>query len=73
MAVQSIATTRHIPLNKAENIEKFIQSALGKPNPVLISAYVPDTRRTQIFSARPTPSTYYNVQKDSAYSHWDIC
>ena len=29
-------------LNKAENVEDFIQSASEKPDP--ISAYVPDTR-----------------------------
>ena len=37
-----LATTWHIPSNNAENIEKFIKPALGKPD--LILAYVPDTR-----------------------------
>ena len=41
-----LVTTRHIPLNEAKNVEEFIQSVPGKPDPdpVLISAYVPDTR-----------------------------
>ena len=31
-------------LNKAENVEDFIQSASEKPDPVPILAYVTDTR-----------------------------
>ena len=31
-------------LNKAENVEDFIQSASEKPDPVSISAYVTDAR-----------------------------
>ena len=44
--INRLATTRHILFNKADNIEGFIQPASGKsdPDPVLISAYVPDTR-----------------------------
>ena len=40
------ATTRHIPLNNAENIEKFIIPVSGKPDldPDLILAFVPDTQ-----------------------------
>ena len=37
-------STRHIPVNKAKNIEEFIRSASGKPDPVPISAYVPGTQ-----------------------------
>ena len=40
---QTIGYNSQSPLNKAENIEGFIQPALGKPDPVLISSYVPDT------------------------------
>ena len=42
--VNRLATTRHIPFNKAENIEEFIQPATGEPDPdpLLISAYVHD-------------------------------
>ena len=53
-----IGSTRHIPIKEAENIERFIQPASGKPatDPVLISAYVPDTDPSQIFSVRSTPN-----------------
>ena len=46
LLINRLATTRDIPLNKAENIEEFIQPASGTPNPdpVLISVYVSDTR-----------------------------
>ena len=42
--IDRLATNRHIPSNKPENIEKFCQTASGKPDPdpVLISACVPD-------------------------------
>ena len=31
--INQLATTRHIPLNEAENIEEFFQLASGKPDP----------------------------------------
>ena len=43
---QSIGfNSAYIPLNKAENVEDFIQPTSDKPDPdpVLISAYVTDT------------------------------
>ena len=42
--MNQLTATRHVPLNKAENIEEFIQpaSSIPDPDPVLISAYVPD-------------------------------
>ena len=46
--INPLATTRHISLNKADFIVDFIpiRSASGKldPDPVLISAYIPNTR-----------------------------
>ena len=41
-----LTTTRNILLNKAENVKEFFQPASSKPDPypVLISAYVADTR-----------------------------
>ena len=44
--INRLATTWHIPLNKAANIEDIIQSTSGKPDPdpTLIWAYVPNTR-----------------------------
>ena len=43
--INHLANNRHIPANKSENIEEFIHPASSKPDPdpVLISAYVPDT------------------------------
>ena len=35
--INCLATTRHIPLDKAGNIEHFIQYASGKPDPTLCS------------------------------------
>ena len=43
-AVIIVSEGGHIPLNKAENIEEFIQPTSGNPDTVLISACVPDTR-----------------------------
>ena len=42
--INQLATTRHIPFNKAENIEEFFQPASGKPDPepILVLAYIPD-------------------------------
>ena len=44
--INRLATTRYIPLNKAENIEEFIQPA---------SAYIPDTRPESDFLGSFTP------------------
>ena len=44
LPINRLATTCHNPLNKAENIDEFIQPASSKPDSVLISAYVTDTR-----------------------------
>ena len=46
LADQSISYNSAFSLNKAENIEDFFQPASDKPDsdPVLITAYVPDTR-----------------------------
>ena len=45
LPINHLATNRHIPSNKPENIEEFCKSALGKsdPAPVLITAYIPNT------------------------------
>ena len=47
--------------SEAENIEEFIQPALGKsdPDPVLISAYVPDTRHR--FTLFVPPLVAYHI------------
>ena len=44
-----LATNRHIPSNKPETIEEYCQFASGKPDPELISAYVPNTRHDTDF------------------------
>ena len=43
LLINRLATTRDIPLNKAEYIEEVIQPASGTPNPDRISVYVSDT------------------------------
>ena len=62
-----LATTRHIPFNKAENIEKFIQSTTCEPDPdpVLISAYVPDTRPETDFLCSFHPETIFIIDISS--------
>ena len=61
-------------------MERFIQPASGKPDPdpVLISAYVPNTRPTQIFSVRSTPkiikadveSLIFDLKRDENVTFW---
>ena len=60
LPINQLATTRHIPLHKAENIEEFIQPVSVKPDPVLISAYITNTKGDTDFlcSVHPYHSTF---------------
>ena len=53
-----LVTTRHIPLNEAKNVEVFIQSVPGKPNPDPSRSQLtyPIPALTQIFFVLSTPN-----------------
>ena len=63
LPIKWLATTRHIPFNEAANMERFIQPASRKPgpHPVLILAYLPDTRPDTDFFCSFHPNHFIAV------------